>query len=145
MLDVEKGTGIKFGVYIQKELIAELDRIMLDSGIKNRSKLIQEALRLFIIENKWVSSKEVVGSISILYNHSVDDIDEKLTVIQHAFRDVIISGMHIHLDEHICMLVIAVKGDSQRIKEFLNSIRMLRGILLVRHSLLITQDKVIEY
>ncbi|MCS7112292.1 MAG: nickel-responsive transcriptional regulator NikR [Ignisphaera sp.] len=141
MSDVEKGTGIKFGVYISKDLIEELDKIMLNSGIKNRSKLIQEALRLYIIENKWISLKEVAGSISILYNHSAGDIDEKLTDIQHTFRDIIVSSMHIHLDERTCMLVIAVKGESQRIKEFLINIRKLRGVLLVRHSLLTAQSK----
>lgn len=141
MSDKEKGIGVKFGVYIQRELIEELDRIMLNSGIRNRSKLLQEALRLFIIENRWISSKEVVGSISILYNHDVGDIDKRLTDIQHTFRDIIISSMHIHLDEDTCMLVIAVRGDSQRIKEFLDSIRMLKGTLLVKHSLLAVRNR----
>ncbi|MEM4613277.1 MAG: nickel-responsive transcriptional regulator NikR [Ignisphaera sp.] len=141
MSDKEKSIGVKFGVYIQRELIEELDRIMLNSGIRNRSKLLQEALRLFIIENRWISSKEVVGSISILYNHDVGDIDERLTDIQHTFRDIIISSMHIHLDEDTCMLLIAVRGDSQRIKEFLDSIRMLKGTLLVKHSLLAVRNR----
>jgi len=141
MSDKEKSIGVKFGVYIQRELIEELDRIMLNSGIRNRSKLFQEALRLFIIENRWISSKEVVGSISILYNHDVGDIDKRLTDIQHTFRDIIISSMHIHLDEDTCMLVIAVRGDSQRIKEFLDSIRMLKGTLLVKHSLLAVRNR----
>ncbi|MEM4003492.1 MAG: nickel-responsive transcriptional regulator NikR [Ignisphaera sp.] len=141
MSDKEKSIGVKFGVYIQRELIEELDRIMLNSGIRNRSKLLQEALRLFIVENRWISSKEVVGSISILYNHDVGDIDKRLTDIQHTFRDIIISSMHIHLDEDTCMLVIAVRGDSQRIKEFLDSIRMLKGTLLVKHSLLAVRNR----
>lgn len=141
MLDREKSIGVKFGVYIQRELIEELDRIMLNSGIKNRSRLLQEALRLFIIENRWISSKEVVGSISILYNHDVSDIDERLTDIQHTFRDIIISSMHIHLDENTCMLVIAARGNSQRIKEFLDSIRMLKGTLLVKHSILAVRNQ----
>ncbi|MEM3967416.1 MAG: CopG family transcriptional regulator, partial [Ignisphaera sp.] len=92
-------------------------------------------------ENRWISSKEVVGSISILYNHDVGDIDKRLTDIQHTFRDIIISSMHIHLDEDTCMLVIAVRGDSQRIKEFLDSIRMLKGTLLVKHSLLAVRNR----
>ena len=132
----EKSKGVKFGIYLQKELIKEIDEIMMNSGIKNRSKLIQEALRLFIVENRWVTSAEVVGSISILYDHSIANIDEMLTDIQHIFRDVVISSMHVHLDENRCMLVIAVKGGSQRVKEFLDKVRMLKGTLIVRHTLL---------
>jgi len=132
----EKSKGVKFGIYLQKELIKEIDEIMMNSGIRNRSKLIQEALRLFIVENKWVTSAEVVGSISILYDHSITNIDEMLTDIQHIFRDVVISSMHVHLDENRCMLVIAVKGGSQRVKEFLDKVRMLKGTLIVRHTLL---------
>ncbi len=136
MSTTEKSKGVKFGIYLQKELIKEIDEIMMNSGIRNRSKLIQEALRLFIVENKWVTSAEVVGSISILYDHSIANIDEMLTDIQHIFRDVVISSMHVHLDENRCMLVIAVKGSSQRVKEFLDKIRMLKGTLIVRHTLL---------
>jgi CopG family nickel-responsive transcriptional regulator len=136
MSAMEKSKGVKFGIYLQKELIKEIDEIMMSSSIRNRSKLIQEALRLFIVENRWVTSAEVVGSISILYDHSITNIDEMLTDIQHIFRDVVISSMHVHLDENRCMLVIAVKGSSQRVKEFLDKVRMLKGTLIVRHTLL---------
>jgi len=125
----------KFGVYIPSDLAQELDTVMKSLGIENRSKLLQEALRLFIVENKWSIAKGVVGSVTILYNHEVGGVDEALTDVQHAFIDVIASTMHVHLDRERCMLVIAVRGSSERVKELLGKLHSIRGVMLIRHVL----------
>jgi CopG family nickel-responsive transcriptional regulator len=125
----------KFGVYIPSDLAQELDTLMKGLSIENRSRLLQEALRLFIVENKWTTAKNVVGSITVLYNHEVGGVDEALTDLQHLFLDTIISTMHVHLDKEKCMLVIAVRGTSERVKELLGKIHGVRGIMLVRHTL----------
>ncbi|MDK6028054.1 ribbon-helix-helix domain-containing protein [Ignisphaera sp. 4213-co] len=135
----EVGRKTKFGVYIPSELARELDELMKSLGIENRSKLLQESLRLFIIENKWSIAKEVVGSINILYNHKIGDSDKELTELQHDFLDVISSAMHIHLDKERCLLIVAVKGSSNRVKELIGRIHSVKGVLLVRSTLMATQ------
>jgi CopG family nickel-responsive transcriptional regulator len=135
----EEKVKSKFGVYIPSDLIQELDAVMKGLGIENRSKLFQEALRLFIVENKWSIVKNVTGSITILYNHEVGGVDEALTDAQHTFLDVIISTMHVHLDRERCMLIIAIKGSSERIKELLGKLHSIRGVMLIRHVLVEAQ------
>jgi len=132
--------GIKFGVYIPEDIARELEDIMKSMGIDNKSKVIQEALRVFVLENKWYFTKNVAGSIAILYNHDVDEVDVKLTDIQHEYIDIIKASMHIHLDEKKCMLLIAVKGESSKIKELIGKLHTIRGVLLIRHVLLSLED-----
>ncbi|ADM27075.1 transcriptional regulator NikR, CopG family [Ignisphaera aggregans DSM 17230] len=132
--------GIKFGVYIPEDIAMELEDIMKSMGIDNKSKVIQEALRVFVLENKWYFTKSVAGSIAILYNHDVDEVDEKLTDIQHEYIDIIKASMHVHLDEKKCMLLIAVKGESSKIKELIGKLHTIRGVLLIRHVLLSLED-----
>ncbi|MEL9939602.1 MAG: ribbon-helix-helix domain-containing protein [Ignisphaera sp.] len=129
----------KFGVYVPPELVQELEELMSALSIDNRSKLLQEALRLFIIENRWNIAKEVVGSINVLYNHEIGDSDKELTEIQHRFLDIIVSAMHVHLDKERCLLIIAIRGSSERVKELLGSIHSVKGVLLVRPVLMSMQ------
>jgi len=132
--------GIKFGVYIPEDIARELEDIMRSMGIDNKSKVIQEALRVFVLENKWYFTKNVAGSIAILYNHDVDEVDLKLTDIQHEYIDIIKASMHIHLDEKKCMLLIAVKGESSKIKELIGKLHTIRGVLLIRYVLLSLEE-----
>jgi len=74
--------------------------------------------------------------VTILYNHEVEDIDSTLTDLQHDFMDIILFASHLHLDKERCLLTIAVKGPSERVEEFTSKITNLRGVLLVKPTLL---------
>ncbi len=137
MSDKEK-SKTKFGVYVPDELLRDLELCMKTTGIKSKSKLVQEALRLFIAEHRWKLAGKAVGIIGVVYNHDVGHVDEELTDLQHEFLDVIVSTVHVHLDKEKCMLAIIVRGDTNRIKNLLNEIMKLRGVLIARPLLLET-------
>jgi len=60
----------KFGVYLTDELYEKLQEYMDKLGVRSKSKLLQEALRLFIVEHQWKLGGNVVGLIGIVYDHS---------------------------------------------------------------------------
>jgi len=127
---------VKFGVYIPGDLVEEVEAIMKEAGFRNKSRLIQEALKNFIYEYKWRYEGFVYGIIGVIYNHETEHIDDRLTDIQHEFLDVIVSTIHIHLDKERCMLAIIVKGGSDRVKKLFESINGLRGVLFTKTMLL---------
>lgn len=135
MVNIMKGP-VKFGVYLPEDLARELEECMDIIGIKSKSKIIQEALRLFIIEHRWKAAGKASGIIGIIYDHEVKGVDELLTDIQHDYLDVIITTMHVHLDKRKCMLAIIVKGDTNKIKELLSNIMKIKGVLVARPMLL---------
>lgn len=129
---------VKFGVYLPKDLAKELDKCIKITGIDKKSKIVQEALRLFIIEHKWKAVGKASGIIGVIYNHEVKDVDKQLTDIQHDYLDIIVSTLHIHLSKEKCMLAIIVRGNTDRIKKLLSSIKNVKGVLLARPMLLET-------
>ncbi|MEM0015298.1 MAG: CopG family transcriptional regulator, partial [Zestosphaera sp.] len=94
------------------------------------------ALRLFIVEHKWRVGGLILGVIGVVYDHETRDIDAQLTDIQHEYLHEIIAALHVHVDERNCMLVLTLKGESNRIKELLARIIRLRGVKLVRPILM---------
>ncbi len=127
--------GAKFGVYLSPDLVGRLEQLAHSLGT-SKSRIVQEALRLYIVESEWSVAREVAGSINVLYDHEERGVDEKLTDIQHKYLDVVVSAMHVHLDEKRCMLVVAVRGESSKVKSLIDEVRGLRGVLLVRPVLL---------
>ena len=126
----------KFGVYLTDELYEKLQEYMDKLSIRSKSKLLQEALRLFIVEHQWKLGGNVVGLIGIVYDHEYPDVDNRLTDVQHRYISLIVSTVHIHLDERKCMLAIIVRGDAERIRKLLNDLMNIRGVLLTRQILL---------
>ena len=126
----------KFGVYIPEGLAKDLEECMKFLGIQSKSKFVQESIRAFISEHKWRLHGKAVGVISLIYDHHVKGVDEKLTDVQHDFIDIIIGSLHVHLSKDLCLLVIIVRGGTDRIKKFVGSVMDIRGVKLVRQALI---------
>jgi len=135
-VDGEVSKPLRVGVYIPKDLAEKLLEIMKDMGIDTLSRIVQESIRLFIAEHSWRIGGEVVGAIGVLYDHEVSNVDEELTDTQHRFLSIVISSMHVHLDERNCLLMIIVRGSSDTIKKFVSSIEKIKGVKLVRLTLI---------
>jgi len=126
----------KFGVYLTDELYEKLQEYMDKLSIRSKSKLLQDALRLFIVEHQWKLGGNVVGLIGIVYDHEYPDVDNRLTDVQHRYISLIVSTVHVHLDKHKCMLAIIVRGNTEKIRKLLNDLMNIRGVLLTRQILL---------
>ncbi|MEM1772537.1 MAG: CopG family transcriptional regulator [Desulfurococcaceae archaeon] len=125
----------KVGVYIPADIEIIMEKMLKEKKVRNISQVIQEALRSYLSEELSLEC-QVAGFINILYNHEVGRIDEELTDIQHGYLDVVMSSNHMHVDKERCLLSIAVKGHGSRIKELISKLRFLRGVLLVKPTLI---------
>ena len=54
--------------------------------------------------------EEVAGTVTLIYDHHVRGLSDLLLELQHNYHRLILSTMHMHLDHHNCLEVLAVKG-----------------------------------
>ena len=133
---MEKRPGVeRFSISAPPELVREFDEMVSKLG-QDRSKAIQQAMRLFISEQRWVcKSGECAGAIVMIYDHEVHEAEEELTDLQHAFRDVINSALHLHLDERNCLQIIAVKGKCEGVNVLIDKLSAGRGVKQVKYTI----------
>ncbi|MEM1936254.1 MAG: CopG family transcriptional regulator [Thermosphaera sp.] len=124
------------GVYIPGDLANEVSKIMRDAGINSISRVVQEGLRLYLAEHSWRVGGDVVGALGIVYDHEARDVDKELTDIQHKYLDIIVSSLHVHLDQRNCLLVVVVKGSSKAVKALVDEIERVEGVKVVRLALM---------
>jgi CopG family nickel-responsive transcriptional regulator len=127
--------GVKVGVYIPADIYEAILEFSSKGEKTCLSRLVQESLRTYIYMNQPLREGNAVGTINVVYNHEKKNIDSQLTDLQHEFLEIVVSTLHIHLDEKTCMLNIIVKGEGKRISEFINKLRVLKGVLLVNPTL----------
>jgi CopG family nickel-responsive transcriptional regulator len=127
---------LKTGVTLDVDLLEKLNRFMEIMGYKNRSRIINKALELYITEKMSLMGEGLgVGVLTLIYDHHIGNIEHEMTHIQHDHLDIIISNLHIHLDKDNCLEVIVVKGDINKIRGLVNQLEKLRGIKIIRHIL----------
>ncbi len=119
---------IRFGVSLEKELLEELDSYMSDNLLANRSQAIRHLINNNIIRKKWRCNNVVAGSLTLVFNHHKRGIVNKLTDIQHQYHGVILSSQHFHLDDDICLEIVAVKGKAVVLTELADKLKSLKGL-----------------
>lgn len=119
----------RFGVSIPDELLAKLDKLAKKKGYSNRSEVLRDLVRDRFVDEEWKEGKaEVVGTVTLVYNHHSHDLSDKLADLQHSHFKNIISTTHIHLDAHNCLEVLVVKGKSQKVKEIADQLIATKGV-----------------
>lgn len=131
----------RIGVSLPKNLLEEFDSIIKVRGYSSRSEAIRDAIRGYIAEYKWLESEkgEVVGVLTVLYDHTVRGVSDALISIQHAFSHIITSDMHLHLSDEQCLEVIVLKGNMEEIKRLVDKVAAIRGVL--SHKMITAQKK----
>ena len=54
--------------------------------------------------------------------------ERRLDEVQHDYTDEIVSTMHVHLDHHNCLEILALKGRGKRVYELADRLLGLRGV-----------------
>ena len=119
---------IRFGISIPETLCRQFDNHIKEKQYTNRSEAIRDLIRNELIQNEIVQDKDVVGILNILYNHHYQELNEKLTSIQHHYSEIILSSMHIHLDQNNCVEVILLRGNSHKIRQIAEKLIAIKGV-----------------
>jgi CopG family transcriptional regulator, nickel-responsive regulator len=120
---------VRFGIAMERALLERLDRLVEQRGLSNRSEVIRDLVRRELDQEAWTVGGSVSATLTLVYDHHVRELTERLNEIQHDHGDQIISTMHVHLDHHHCMEVIAARGPSARLKEMAEQLLGTKGVL----------------
>jgi CopG family nickel-responsive transcriptional regulator len=120
---------VRFGVSLAAELLAEFDAVIGRKGYASRSEAIRDLLRDYLAEEaSRRGSARAVGTVTLVYDHHVAELQEKLTKIQHHETDLVVSSLHVHLDRHRCLEVLVVRGRAAKIRALADRLIGARGV-----------------
>jgi CopG family nickel-responsive transcriptional regulator len=119
----------RIGVAIDSELLARFDHLIAQRKYTNRSEAFRDLIRDELVEKTWQSpDSDVVGTVTLVYDHHVRLLNEKLTDIQHDHHRLILSTMHVHLDHDNCLEVLVVRGRSSEVRKVADSLISAKGV-----------------
>lgn len=128
---------VRVGVTFPPDLLDELDDAVKAMGYENRSKAIQDSVRSFITEYKWLREQKgtKAGVLVMIYDHEVKGLDDALIDAQHSYSHVVFSTMHVHLSRRECLEAIAVKGEAADIRRLAQELAARKGVKQVKPTI----------
>ena len=119
----------RFSVSLPPSLLSQLDRMTREKSYDNRSLAIADMIRDQLVEHhKQLGNEEIVGTITLVYDHHKQHVQAALTDIQHDHHEVIIAAVHVHLDHHNCLEVLIVKGQAAVVKKIADELIAAKGV-----------------
>ncbi len=120
---------IRFGMSINEKLLTRFDDLISEKGYANRSEAIRDLIRNTLINEQWENNdEETMGTITLVYDHHIRELSDKLIDHQHTHQKHIISSMHVHIDHHHCLEVVVVKGKPTVIKKIADALIGTKGV-----------------
>lgn len=121
---------MRFSVAMPEDLLIRFDRLVARRGLaKNRSEVVRDLVRDALVEDSCaLPGAEVMGTLTIVFDHHASDLQEKLHTIQHDYFDSIVSSMHVHVDAHTCLEVIVLRGETGLVQDIANLILGTKGV-----------------
>ena len=119
----------RIGVAIDSELLDKFDRLIGSRGYTNRSEAFRDLIRDELVEKTWESPDSVVvGTVTLVYDHHVRLLNEKLTSVQHDHHHAILSALHVHLDHDNCLEVLVVRGRASEVRKVSDALISMKGV-----------------
>jgi CopG family nickel-responsive transcriptional regulator len=119
----------RIGVAIDSDLLKKFDDLISKRGYTNRSEAFRDLIRDELVEESWEApDRKVVGTVSIVYDHHVRLLNEKLTGVQHEHYHQVLSTLHVHLDHDHCLEVLIVRGKASEVRKIADALISTKGV-----------------
>jgi CopG family nickel-responsive transcriptional regulator len=123
------GELARIGVAIDEELLKKFDERNQRCGYANRSEAFRDLIRDALIQERAEEpDAEVVGTLTLVYDHHVRMLQERLTEMQHDHYHEIISTLHVHLDHDHCLEVLVLRGRSASVRRIADRLIATKGV-----------------
>ncbi len=120
----------RIGISLEEDLLGRFDQLIASRGYENRSEAFRDLIRESLLSEVIDSNKPVVGTLTLVYDHHLPNLSQKLTEMQHHAGTMVLAATHVHLDHHYCLEVIIMKGRSKEIREIADRMLAIRGVEL---------------
>lgn len=118
----------RFGVSLPADLLTRFDREIIRRGYPNRSEALRDLIREYLVRQEVDRDAEVVGTLTLIYDHHTADLSGKMKALQHEHYEMILSNIHFHLDHHHCLEVVVLRGQCSLIQQVADRLIGLRGV-----------------
>jgi len=119
---------VRFTVSVERPLYDRLEALVAETEYKNRSEFVRDLIRDKLVKEEWAGGEEAIGTITLVYNHHLRQLGDRLAKVQHHHHRQILAVTHVHLDDDLCVEAILIKARPDEIRHLANELQREKGV-----------------
>lgn len=122
---------LRFGVSIEDDLLQSFDQLIAERGYATRSEALRDLIRDALVGGrleKQQEATEVLGSLTLVYDHHAHELAEKMAEVQHGSHEMVVSVLHVHVSHDDCLEVIVLRGQAGEVRKLADALLSLKGV-----------------
>jgi CopG family transcriptional regulator, nickel-responsive regulator len=129
----------RFSVSLPSDLLDELDDMVTRRKFPNRSHAIAEMARERLLDHEQeLGTKSMAGTITLVYDYRKRNLQRRLADIQHQNYLMVVTSMHVHLENHHYLEVLLVQGQARALRSLADTLGACKGVKHARLNLTAT-------
>lgn len=117
----------RISLTIEKDLLVRFDQLLRARRIANRSEAVRDLIRARLVDEQ-PGEGEMVASLTLVYDHEQRALSDRLVEAGHHHHARVLSTMHVHLDERMCLEIMALRGTAADLRHFADHLIALKGV-----------------
>src|SRR5262249_45615229 len=89
---------------------------------------VRDMIRDRLVKTEWEKDREVLGTITMIYDHHVRQLSDKLIDLQHDHHREVLVTTHVHLSHDLCAEVILVRAKASHVQMLANLLKQQKGV-----------------
>ncbi len=119
----------RISITIERELLQRFEELLERRQLGNRSEAIRDLIRGRLVEDEIEAGQgTAVASLTLVYDHEQRELAKQLVESGHAHHTRVLSSLHVHLDEQLCLEVQVLQGSPAELRQYADRLIGLRGV-----------------
>ncbi|MGD8441280.1 MAG: nickel-responsive transcriptional regulator NikR [Holophagae bacterium] len=116
-------------ITIEDELLERFEELLERRDLGNRSEAIRDLIRRALVDDEIAHGDgDAVASLTLIYDHAQRELSERLVEAGHAHHARVLSTLHVHLDDRLCLEVQVLQGSPAELQVYADRLLGLRGV-----------------
>lgn len=129
-MDARKEKISRISISLPESLLAQFDEMIADKNGNNRSQAIVDMIHQQLSQHRQDNDQGIMaGTINLVYDHSVPNLQKHLAELQYKYLDEVISSLNVNLTHKQTMSVILVQGPGSKLQQIANDMISKRGVI----------------
>jgi CopG family nickel-responsive transcriptional regulator len=120
----------RISISLEHALLQSFDKRNLAKGYVTRSEAIRDLIRDRLVREQTEAAKgEQVAIVTLVYDHHARELAARLIDKQHHHHELVVSTLHVHLGEHLCLEVTVLRGGADKVRHLGDELLATKGVL----------------
>ncbi|WP_437820364.1 nickel-responsive transcriptional regulator NikR [Sorangium sp. So ce1078] len=120
---------VRFGVAMDRALLAEFDRRITAQGYENRSEALRDLVRADLTRAAWDEGAEVAATLTVVYAPEMRELVLRISELEEQHAGSVVSSLLVRLDEGRVLQVMVLKGRGAALSALAGQLAGAKGVL----------------